>query len=352
MALVDDEAVPLPQRIVNAGVIRSQAGLGCDFVLTRDHNSPNDPVLQDADGVDLAEGNVFNRLSVLDENPRGGCIEKAKLAFFIDDRPELTTNPEQTGRSLRELFGLASDTRLYRDFESPRDESVAAEAPARFADGPVFYTRRQHQQKGLTITVNARPFTEADGVMPEMTGEAIARLVYPQAPRATRIFQRDDGRDREIGLDETVQIKGCEVFDVARCKVDGGHELARVEREVSLLAGAGTEVSLISSAAPAVIYRGLRTRPGYAVKSTDVLVPVPSAYPGQFIDWAYLPEGSPLIGRVVGSPQNHLIQADGRAWRQISYHPHNGGGGPRWDQTIHGFHTYVTELIAWLYNAR
>jgi len=342
----------MPRRIVTGFVIRSQAALCCDFVLTRDHNSPNDPVLNDEDTVDLAEGNVFNRLAILDEKPRAHCLEKPKLAFFIDDRPELSVNPAQTGGSLRGLFGLAPDTRLYRDFESPHDENVAPESPARYADGPVFYTRRQDKHAGLTITVNARPFTETDGVKSEMTGEAIARLVYPQAPRSTRVFQRDDGRDREIGLDETVQIKGCEVFDVARCKVDGGHELARVEREVALLTGAGAQVNLIPSAAAAVIYRGLRTRPGYAVESTDVLVPVPSGYPGQFIDWAYLPEGSHLIGRVVGSPQNHLIQTDGRAWRQISYHPHNGGGGPPWDQTIHGFHTYVTELIAWLYNAR
>src|SRR5205823_5142289 len=110
----------------------------------------------------------------------------------------------------------------------------------------------------------------------------------PQAPRDTRIWQRSDKGDREIGLDETVHLKGCEVFDVARRKVDGGHDLARVEREIGLLAGAGSQVSLIQSPLPAVIYRRLRTRPGYPVKGADVLVPVPSGYPGQFIDWAYL----------------------------------------------------------------
>jgi hypothetical protein len=31
-----------------------------------------------------------------------------------------------------------------------------------------------------------------------------------------------------------------------------------------------------------------------------------------------------------------------------SYHPHNGGGGPVWDQVRHGFHTYFDHLLAWL----
>jgi len=351
MALVDDVPVPVPQRRVKVSVIRSQAGLPCDFALIRDHNSPEDPILEDDELIDLAEGNVFNRISILDAEPRHGCTEMPKLAYFIDDRPELTTNPRQTGHTLRELFGLAPDTLLIRDFESPRDESIPPAHTTHFADGPVFYTRRRHHTV-LSITVNSRQFTESEGVKAEMTGEEIASLVYPQAPRETRVWQRDHGRDREIRLTEVVNIRGCEVFDVVRRKVDGGYELARIEREVDLLNGTGTQVKLIVLPTPAVIYTALRTQPGNPVKSTDVLVPVPAGYPGQFIDWAYLPEGSPLIGRVAGSPQGHVIQADRRAWRQISYHPHNGGGGPPWDPTAYGFHTYVTELVAWLYNAR
>lgn len=81
--------------------------------------------------------------------------------------------------------------------------------------------------------------------------------------------------------------------------------------------------------------------------TTDVLVPVPAGYPAAMLDLAYLPEGSALIGRVKGAPQT-TINAGGRVWRQISYHPHNGGGGPPWNPNVHGFHTYIDELLTWL----
>ena len=350
MALVDDEPVSMPQRVVKVSVIRAQASIPPGFVLVRDHNSPDDVLLGEDESVDLSKGNVFYRLAACDAKPREHCHAPPKLAFFVDDRAEVTANPNQTGLTLRELFSLVPTTRLLRDFESPKDEPIALEQSVEFGDGPVFYTRRSHV--GLGITVNSRPFTEADGVKSEMTGEAIAALVYPQTPRDTKVFLREPGKDRQIGLDEKIHIEGCEVFDVARCKVDGGYELVRVEREVEIVRASGAKVMVVKSPAPAVIYYGLRTLPGHPVSDTDVLVPIPSGYPGQLIDGAYLPEGSPLIGRVKGSPQGHVIDADGRQWRQISYHPHNGGGGPVWDQTLHGFHTYVSELVTWLYNAQ
>jgi hypothetical protein len=80
------------------------------------------------------------------------------------------------------------------------------------------------------------------------------------------------------------------------------------------------------------------------------MVLIPGGYPGQMLDGAYLPAGSPLIGKVKGSPQGQ-INAASRAWRLISYHPHNGGGGASWNPAIHGFHTYVGELLSWLYDA-
>ena len=314
MALVEDEPIPLPQRTVTVGVIRSQANVPGGVALTRDYNSPNDFVLgDDATLIDLADGNVFYRVPECEEKSERcrPCAKTAKLAYFIDDRAELTTNPKQTGKSLRRAHLL-----------------------------------------GLVITVNSRQFAVADGVKASMTGEDIARLVYPKAPRETRVWQRGDAGEREIDLDESIAIKGCEVFDVARRRVDGGYALPRVERELALITAGGGRVKLIAAPINAVLYYGLRTRPRYPVAATDVLVPIPPAYPGQFLDWAYLPEGSPLIGKVAGSALGHTIQAEGRTWRQLSYHPHTGGGGPPWDPSIHGFHTYLTELIAWLYNAR
>ena len=76
--------------------------------------------------------------------------------------------------------------------------------------------------------------------------------------------------------------------------------------------------------------------------------PCRQLYPGQFIDWAYLPNDSPLIGRVKGSPQDERITSLGVVWRRISYHPHSGGGGPAWNPGLHGFHTYIGELVSWL----
>src|SRR6185369_6945738 len=97
---------------------------------------------------------------------------------------------------------------------------------------------------------------------------------------------------------------------------------------------------VITEPVGAVIYRGLRTRPGSSPATSDVLVVIPGAFPGAMLDGAYLPGDSPLIGRVEGQAQGTLV-ADGRNWRLISYHPHNGGGAPPWDPSVHGLHTYV-----------
>jgi hypothetical protein len=347
-ALVDDVLLPMPRRQVPVGVIKDQAGLAPEFVLVRDHNSPEDVVLADDGSVDLAEGNVFYRLGRCEVQPRGRCESPPKRAFVVDDRAEVTVRADQTGKTLRDLFALALHTRLFRDLESPDEQPVGPDDRVRFEDGPVFYTRAV--EAGLKITVNSRVFTEHDGVKPHMTGRDVAALVYPDNPADTRVWLVSDG-NREIGLDERLTIRGCEVFDVARKNVTGGYESSRVEREVELLRASGLRVTLLSSPAPAVVYHDLRASPSGPVPSADVLVPVPQAYPGQFIDWAYLPEGSTLIGRVKGSAQEHRIRALGAVWRQISYHPHNGGGGPAWNPTVHGFHTYAGELISWLRDA-
>lgn len=96
----------------------------------------------------------------------------------------------------------------------------------------------------------------------------------------------------------------------------------------------------------AVIYAGLPSSLG-TVEKTDVLVPVPSGYPQAMLDYAFLPADSPLKGVVPGAVQEN-VQFGNRSWTRISYHPHNGGGGPAWDPRIHGFHTYVDEVLTWL----
>jgi hypothetical protein len=346
-AVVDDTLVPMPQRRIPVSVIRAQSSIPEGRTLVRDHNSPDDVVLRD-DIVDLADGNVFYTLSNCDVQPRPSCASPAKLAFIVNDRAEVTVRGDQTGQMLKELFSLPHNATLVRDYQGPDDSPIELSEQVRFADGPVFYTRQIKAE--LEITVNCRLFTDRDGVKRHMSGREIATLVYPDAPNETRIFSVSPEK-REIGLDERVEIRNCEVFDVVRKKVDGGYEDPRVERELTAVREGGQRISLVSDSVLAVIYHDLRTRPGLPVTVTDVLVPVPGGYPGQMIDWAYLPTDSPLIGRVKGSPQNHRISAMNRLWQQISYHPHNGGGAPPWNPTLHGFHTYAGELLSWLYNA-
>lgn len=345
-AVVDDVLVPMPGRRVRVAVLAAQAGVPDGFVLVRDHNSPDD-VAQPAEGdVDLAEGNVFYRLERCNVRPPATCREPAKLAFVVNDRFEVTTRASQTGRTLRDLFGLPAHAHLFRDLASLDDQDVPAAAAANFADGPVFYSREVRAE--LKITVNSRVFTEHNGVRPEMTGLQVAALVYPENPQNTRVHLVSDG-NREVALAETLHIRGCEVFDVVRKEVTGGFEPSRIVRELEELRAGGLEVTLVESPG-LVIYHGLRTAPHAPVEKTDVLVPVPGGYPAQMLDLAFLPESSPLIGRVKGQPQGPRIQALGRTWQQISYHPHNGGGGPTWNPTVHGFHTYLGELISWLRN--
>ena len=344
-AVVDDTSLPMPQQHVAVSVIKAQAGLSPDFVLVRDHNSPEDVVLDDNGSVDLAAGNVFYRLRRCEVEPRGTCHAPPKLAFLIDDRPEVTIRSGQTGKTLLELFSIALNAHLFRDRNGSDDPRIGLDTPVNFTDGPVFYTREVEAR--LAITVNAWVFTDHDGVKVEMTGREIAALVYPDNAGDTSVWFTSDG-NREVGLDETIKIRGCEVFEVIRKNVTGGYESERLHREIEQLRLGGLLVTLISEPSPAVIYHDLRAAPGGSGTATDVLVPVPSAYPGQFIDWAYLPQESALIGRVKGQPQDHRINALGRVWRQISYHPHNGGGGPVWNPGRHGFHTYFGELLSWL----
>ena len=238
---------------------------------------------------------------------------------------------------------MASQKRLVRDLKSPNDVVIDYAEAIPFVAGPVFVTREP--ESTLRITVNHRTFTDDDGVKEQMTGLAIAALVYPENPRKTKVQLGE----RVIGHDEEITIEGCESFDVVRCDVKGGFELSRVQREVELLREGGANITVLESPTPAIIYHNLKTRPGCDPSQSDVLVPIPSGYPSE-IDWAYLPQSSPLIGRVQGSPQNHHIEALGTTWRQISYHPHRGGGAPPFNPTKHGFHTYVSEVLSWLHN--
>ncbi|MGD0650801.1 MAG: hypothetical protein ABSA97_06640 [Verrucomicrobiia bacterium] len=347
-ALIDDTLVPAPQREVRASVLLEQVAAAPNTALVRDTGGEEDVAIGHDELVDLAKGNVFYLVPNCDAPPKCHCTKPPKLALFVDDRPEITLNPNQTGKSIRELFSLADDVNLVRDYESPHDEPVGLEDRAPFEKGPVFITRRQHAK--LSITVNNKRFTEAEGVKHQMTGRQIAALVS-DSPDNTEVFRLKKGESEPVPLNKEIHVENCDVFRVIRNNVAGGFEPSRIQRELEILKHGGCRADFIEQPIVAVIYRDVPTRPGYKhLQMTDVLVIVPGGYPGQPLDGAHLPEGSPLLGRVAGSPQG-VVAADGRRWQLVSYHPHNGGGGPPWNKDKHGLHTYFDEILCWIHRA-
>jgi hypothetical protein len=328
-------------------VLRAQGTVPADHRVVRDHNSPDDVILNDAANLDLRNGNVLYTVPACDRSPSTHCASPAKLAMLVDDRAEIIGTSDQTGVSIRGLFELPEDVALFRDLHARDDQPIEAGDAVKFEQGPVFYTRKR---AGLTIIVNKKRFGAAAGVKPEMTGAEIAALVSTN-PGETKVFQRTASGRVEISLNATVKIHDCDEFDVIRKKVEGGFEPSRIERELAILRENGAKVSFEATPLAAVVFHDLPVRPNHAVGVTDVLVPVPGGYPGQFLDWACLPHGSPLVGKVPGANQGN-VTAFGKNWTRISYHPHTGGGGPAWNKDLHGFHTYIDELLAWLDKAK
>lgn len=346
-AQLNDVTIFFPDPTTAVAVLRAQGGVASDHRVVRDHNSPNDVVLDDSAELDLRDGNVFYSVPRCDRMPSGKCASPAKLAMSVDDRAEIIGQSDQTGASIRGLFELPSDAALFRDLHSRNDQPIEVTDKVEFEDGPVFYTRKH---AGLTIIVNKKRFGKEAGVKNEMTGAEIAALVSSN-PGETKVFHRTPQGRVEINLNQTVKIHDCDEFDVIRKTVQGGFEPSRIERELAILRENGAKVSFEAAPIAAVVFHDLPVRPGHAVNATDVMVPVPGGYPGQFLDWACLPQGSPLVGRVPGAQQG-VVTAFGKTWIRISYHPHTGGGGPAWNKDQHGFHTYIDELLAWLDKAQ
>ena len=345
--LIEETVVPVPQRRVNVSVLSDHAKIPAGNVLVRDHDGESDTTLVGEELLDLAEGNVFYVLPSQEAPPRNTASAPAKRAIFVDERFVLIEHPNHTGRTVRQLFGLALEVGLYRECGAPEDHHIGLEDSACFHDGPVFRTHRKHSK--LEIIVNCKPFTEADGVKAEMAGAEIASLVTKD-PGKHEVFQLP--QETSVPLNQAVKIHNKEEFRVIRKDVAGGYEPARIQREIDLLRAGGARVTFVDQPSAAVIYHDLPTRPGYQrIKTTDVLVLVPNGYPGQPIDGAFLPQGSPLLGKVVGAPQNQLVAALGNGWQLVSYHPHAGGGGPPWNKDRNGFHTYLDEILTWLYRA-
>jgi Multiubiquitin len=175
LAIVNDELIPMPERRVRISVLREQAKVPNDYALLRDYDSPDDFVMPDNGITDLGEGNVFYTEPACDVKPHPACLEPAKLGYSVDDCWEIVIKPEQTGRTIRDLFNLPEDVELLRDFHSPHDEPIEADESANFEDGPVFVTKKA----GVMVKVNNNPveFTKRHVTGSEIKQTAIAQKV-------------------------------------------------------------------------------------------------------------------------------------------------------------------------------
>ncbi len=210
--VLGDQLLPMPRRNLVARDILDQAGVGPDFVLIRDHDSPSDVVLNDKTEVDLAQGNVFRvtpRCEVPPQ-PQPHCTAPAKLAFVCDDAWEVTLQGRQTGHSVKRLLGLPDDAELLRDFESPNDLLVGDADVVLFADGPVFTARRFT----ITIKVNNKPvqFTKRRVTGLEIKETAITQGVKIDLGCVLYHVKPDGGLGPAIRDDQCVTLKHCDTF--------------------------------------------------------------------------------------------------------------------------------------------
>jgi hypothetical protein len=169
--------------------------------------------------IDLAEGNVFVTKTGCHCSSHVSCNALPKLAFVVDDNWEVTTQPTQTGQSLRDLIGVSEHLHLLRDFESPCDQTISNDDSIEFADGPVFITRCDETQS-ITIIVNARPkevnystITLAQVVIlafGEMQDDpkVLYTATYSHGPK--------ENPEGELSLGKTIKLKERMVFCVTR----------------------------------------------------------------------------------------------------------------------------------------
>lgn len=201
-ALVNDTMIPAPQRRIRASALRTQAGVPAEHALLRDHNSPQDVVMDPLAEIDLGLGNVFYSRPVQCEQPEPSCDIPAKLAWTVDDRPEVTIRPDQTGRSLRDLFGLTDGTVLFRDFESPRDQEVTDADAVVFTDGPVFITRKVQQ---FCLNIEGKVYSWPE---PHISTKQIRELGHLPADQAV-VAEDGEGNERTLREDEVIELATC-----------------------------------------------------------------------------------------------------------------------------------------------
>lgn len=200
---IDDNKIAIPDPTVSEDVLRTQASVPDDFVIVRDHNSPNDIVLKPGELVDLRDGNVFYTMRTVEVGRRKECTTPPKRAMFADDRIEEIGTPHQTGGSIRELFELPKSVALFRDLHSPNDVAIELNAAADFNDGPVFYTRI----RVVEVSINGKKYATHPG------NNSVEHLkVLGGVPTGDVLSELKDGKFVDLKDTEQVRIKGGEVF--------------------------------------------------------------------------------------------------------------------------------------------
>jgi len=179
-------------------------------VLVRDHDNPNDLVLDDEGIVDLAEGNVFRTIPRCEAALQPPCIAPPKLAFVCDDTWEVTLIGKQTGHSLKRLLGLPDGAELLRDFESPNDKLIHHDEVIFHADGPVFTGRRV----SLTVKVNNQPvhFRERRVTALQLKKTAIDQGVKIDIDNVVYRVRPDGSLGPAIPDDKKITLHECDSF--------------------------------------------------------------------------------------------------------------------------------------------
>ncbi len=206
-AKVEDQFIPAPERRVKVAVLKTQGNIPPAKTLVRDFGGQHDVALQDEQVIDLAEGNVFYAVEACNAPKGGGGHATPKLAFFVDDRPEETLRPDQTGRTLRELFGFTPDVLLFRDYESPTDQPIGLDDQLNFGDGPFFYTRRHHGPHTISITINRDPYELHEHVVTVKKLKQMAGI-----PLADQLEKVVGGELVLLDDNGTIQVKCGDVF--------------------------------------------------------------------------------------------------------------------------------------------
>jgi hypothetical protein len=138
------------------------------------------------------------------------------MALTVDDQFELTTVAELSRKDVLSLFDLDKSSRLFRDFESPDDQLIEADATVLFVDGPVFYTRGLGRAV-IRIIVNAREKVVSEKFL---SYDVVVALAFP-TPNQDQVmytvtFKHGCGNQSQGSLvkGEDVRVKNGMIFNV------------------------------------------------------------------------------------------------------------------------------------------